>query len=548
MERPFPVSRILVIGGYGGFGARLCRRLSTTGHELLVAGRNYEKAAIFCSALADAEPLQLDREGDILGMLERHRPALVIDAAGPFQASGYGVPRACIAAGIPYLDLADGRDFVTGIAALDAEARAAGVAVIAGASSAPALTGAVVREVAEGLERVHSVEICLSAANHATGGASVAAAILSYVGRPVTIWRGGRWHEAHGWQEMKRESYRLSDGLAVGRRLVGLADVPDNLLLPALLPGRPSVTFRAGTELGFQMWALWLLSWPVRWGWIASLSKVRQWLLPLYRLTEGWGGERSAMSITLTGKLGERGVERRWVLVAEQGHGPEIPTLAAQLIAADVLSGHCRTGAYDAAALLSLDRFEPALAELAVRHETIETELPPPLYARVIGAGFQHLPPLLRALHAVCRDAGAGGEGKVVRGGGLLARLVAGVMRFPPDGDWPLHVGFREQGGVERWIRDFGGHRFSSELSAAGCRLVERFGPLRFHFDLPCGAHGLEMRLCRWSFLSLPLPLCLAPRVRAREWEEEGRFNFDVHVSLPLVGKIVHYSGWLRPL
>jgi hypothetical protein len=48
-------------------------------------------------------------------------PHLVIDAAGPFQGSDYRVPSACIAAAIPYLDLADARDFVCGIGALDSE-------------------------------------------------------------------------------------------------------------------------------------------------------------------------------------------------------------------------------------------------------------------------------------------------------------------------------------------------------------------------------------------------------------------------------------------
>jgi hypothetical protein len=100
---------------------------------------------------------------------------------------------------------------------------------------------------------------------------------------------------------------------------------------------------------------------------------------------------------------------------------------------------------------------------------------------------------------------------------------------------------------VERWTRDFGGRTFASELSTARNGVTERFGPLRFEFDVPCGAGGLEMRLRRWSACRIPLPLLLAPRIAAREWEEEGRFRFDVDVSLPLVGRVVRYSGWLVP-
>ena len=39
---------------------------------------------------------------------------------------------------------------------------------------------------------------------------------------------------------------------ALGRRRVALIDVPDHDLLPAMLPGRPAVAFRAGNELGLS--------------------------------------------------------------------------------------------------------------------------------------------------------------------------------------------------------------------------------------------------------------------------------------------------------
>jgi hypothetical protein len=151
-------------------------------------------------------------------------------------------------------------------------------------------------------------------------------------------------------------------------------------------------------------------------------------------------------------------------------------------------------------------------------------------------------------MHDLCRDGGAAGEGRVVRGRSLPARALAAAMHFPKSGTWPLHVAFSERGGVERWTRDFGGHVFSSELSRAGEGVAERFGPLRFAFDLPSGPRGLEMRLHRWSVFRLPMPLALAPRIAAREWEEEARFRFAVEVSLPLIGPVIGYAGWLEPL
>lgn len=542
---PRALSRILVIGGYGGFGARLTRRLIRRGHHPLVGGRSLEKARRFCEGL-NASPVRVDRDGDIAAVLAAERPDLVIDAAGPFQGGGYGVPRACIAARVPYLDLADARDFVTGIGSLDGEARAAGVAIVSGASSVPALSGAAARALAAGLDDVRQVDIAISASNRAIAGPSVAAAILSYVGRPVQVRRGGRTTTAWGWQDLRRERFAVGGVPPLEGRWTALADVPDHDLLRALLPGRPAVTFRAGTEIAAQTLGLWLLSWPVRW-FGGSLRPLAPLLLPLQRLMRSLGSDRSAMSVTLKGSKDGMFMERRWTLIADRGDGPEIPTLAAALLANTVLAGRVPSGARNAAGLLTLEDFAPEFDALAIVHATVERTLPPSLYARIMGGRFAALPDMVRRLHTICGDGGASGEAEVEGGRNPLARLIARVMRFPPPGHHPLHVVFEQRDGVERWTRCFGPHRFSSTLSEVDGRLVARFGPLRFHFDLPSDGSGLTMVMRRWSAFHVPLPLALAPRTVAREWEEDGWFHVDVPIALPLIGRIVRYRARLRP-
>jgi hypothetical protein len=541
------LSRILVLGGYGGFGARLTRRLLGRGHHVLVAGRHLDKAVAFCAGLKNAEPLVADRNGDLGPLLAQHAPDLVIDAAGPFQNSDYRVPLACARARIPYLDLADARGFVAGIGALNTQAIGAGVAVIAGASSVPALSGAVARRLAAGLDRVFVVDSAISASKRATVGGSVIAAILSYLGRPVPLWRGRRRDHGFGWQDLRREVFTLKDGSELRGRWLALADVPDLELLPEILPGRPAVIFHAGTESGLQTIGLWLLSWPVRWLRLPSLASILPVLTLLQRLTQCGSDDRSAMSVRLKGEAGGEFIERHWTLIAADGDGPEIPTLAAVLLADAILAGRVAPGARPAAALLALEEFEPLFATLSLRHGMRERRLPPALYARVMGERYHALPEMVRKIHHVCGDSGVSGEATVTHGKSRLARLVAWLMRFPPSGHHPLHVSFAERDGIERWTRSFGSHSFTSHLSERNGRLIERFGPLRFQFDLPSDGQGLEMHIRGWSCLGLPLPLALAPQSRAREWQEGDRFRFDVPIALPLVGLVVHYSGWLKP-
>jgi len=533
---------VLVLGGYGGFGGRVALLLAEAGFAVIVAGRSAARARAFCDRHPHLalRPLALARENG----LGDERPWLVVDAAGPFQDIDYLLPKACIAAGAHYLDLADGRDFVCGIGALDAAARAAHVVVISGASSLPALSAAVCDRLARGLDRVSAIDAALSAGNRAAGGVSVTRAILSYAGKPVRLWRGQAWRQGYGWQEMEMIVFHVA-GTQPLRRRVAICDVPDLALLPELHPGRPAVRFRAGTELGVENVGLWLLSWLVRWNWLASLRPLTGLLVQAQRALGGVGGARSAMRVVLKGWRGETAIRRTWTVFAERGDGPWIPALAVPLLAAklDALPA----GARSAAGSLALDEFERAFAPFAIA-TGIEDEIAQPLYARVMGEDFALLPPAVRALHQVNGDLAAAGEAEVIRGRGLIARLLCRLMRFPAAAARvPVSVWMREEDGVETWRRAFGGAAFSSRLAQRGALLVERFGPLRFGFALRREPDGLAMHFVRWWLGPLPMPRLLMPRGTAREYEAESRFHFDVPIALPLLGPIIHYRGWLIP-
>lgn len=541
--------RVLVLGGYGVFGGRVARRLIEQGFDVVVAGRSLQKAQAFARGAPGASAAAIDRDGDLGGALAAVRPWAVVDAAGPFQGLDYGVARAAIAAGAHYVDLADGRDFVTGFPALDADAKAAGVAVISGASSVPALSGAVIAELAAGLERVSAVEISISASNRAIFGASVMAAVLSYAGRPLRMWRGGRWESAPGLGEPRLMSYAAAGRPPLQKRRTALADVPDLTLWPERLPGRPATSFRVGVELGWQNAAIALGGRLVRLGLLRNLDFAIR-LTPVLRwLTAQLGGDRSATHVAVFGLLGERRIERRWTLIAEQDHGPEIPALAAPLIVAKLAAGRIQPGARDAGGLLARADFAVPLSELATFQEVVEVDHPPPPYALAMGARFDALPATVRAVHATFRDGGFAGRARVARGRHPLARLAAWAFGFPPAAqDTPVHVRFSDEGAETAWIRDFGGRVFASRVRVEDGLLVERFGPFNFGFELASELDGLSMRLKRWRLGPLPLPRAFAPGGIAHERDADGRFTFDVPITLPLVGLVVRYRGWLEPL
>jgi hypothetical protein len=126
-------------------------------------------------------------------------------------------------------------------------------------------------------------------------------------------------------------------------------------------------------------------------------------------------------------------------------------------------------------------------------------------------------------------------------------------MGFPPSSD-DVEVAVRlapEQGGRERWTRDFGGKVFSSLQSCGSGKnqylLVERFGVVCIALALVIREERLLLIPRRWSICGLPLPKRLVPGGNSFEAEENGQFHFDVEIRVPVIGLIVGYRGQLVP-
>src|SRR4029079_970332 len=138
--------RVLVLGGYGAFGSRIAERLARDRSiEVVIAGRPLGRALDLAGQLAQSvgakvQAAAMDTRTVRAFELRAWKPDVLINASGPYQEQDYALARACIGAGIHYVDLADARAFVTGIGALDADARSAGVLVVSGASTVPAVS------------------------------------------------------------------------------------------------------------------------------------------------------------------------------------------------------------------------------------------------------------------------------------------------------------------------------------------------------------------------------------------------------------------------
>lgn len=360
--------RVLIIGGYGNFGAFIARQLADdAGIRLIVSGRDGARARDLIAGLCAAHPIEwhaFDKSADLAGALAATRPDLVIDTAGPFQGHGYDVAEACIDVGCHYVDLADARAFVCGFAALNERAKAHDVLAISGASSLPALTAAIVDHVAPQFTRIDATDAAIATAQRSRrGGPATTAAILSYVGRPFTTLRDGRWQTVYGWQDLRRETFA-----GIGRRLLANCDVPDLELFPARYPGLKTVRFQAGLEVPLLQYGLWLLSWLVRGRLLATLQPWAGRLLRASHWFDRLGSADSGFYMRVSG-TGHDGAAKhvRFDLTARNGDGVNIPCIPAVVLARKLARGELTArGAYPCVGFVSLEDFLDALRDLNV--------------------------------------------------------------------------------------------------------------------------------------------------------------------------------------
>ena len=356
--------RVLILGGYGNFGKRIAAALTRDGIRVIIAGRNPEKAGDLKQRLPAglAQAVYLDVSQPLDARLAELKPKVVINTCGPFQNRDFSVAHACIQNKVHYIDLADGRDFVTGITALNEKAISNGVAVISGASTVPGLSSAVLEHFRQEFSKIYSLRYGISPGQKAERGLATTQAILSYVGKPLKPFPGYK-KSAYGWQNIYRQNYP-----ELGHRWMANCEIPDLDLLPEHY-GIKEIQFSAGLEIGLMHLGLWGLSWLVRAGLPLNLSNFAKPLLKISNGFDSIGTADGGMHMIITGENKDgMPLTREWFMIARLGDGPQIPTIPAIVLAKQIVRDELKlAGALPCVGLISLEKYVQELAPFNVQ-------------------------------------------------------------------------------------------------------------------------------------------------------------------------------------
>ena len=548
--------RIVLIGATGYFGRRLAKRLATIDAiELVVSSRDVARAEALAMNLKSGDfssaisGIAFDSGVNAKAALSELKPFLVIDASGPFQRANYELAQAAIYAGAHWIDLADASGYITGFAAaLDEAAREKGVTAIAGASSTPALSTAAVEDLTRQWRRIDTIDIAIFPGGGGQVGLSVIQALLTYAGRPITIWRNGKLRETIGWGSVLRA--RVPN---LGVRYLSPVETADARIMPQRFAVTSRVMFYAGLESRLEQFGLLALARMRARQWLKSLDWLAPTLKIARRVTRLAASDRGGMTVDVAG-LDAEGQQTwaRWRLLAEKGEGPNAPILPALAMTRALLAGGIAPGARTAAGELALALIEAEMRASAIQTaRTVVTAGSAGLFALSCGTvSYRALPSALRAFHDSDGAPVWSGRADIDAGTGMLARLISRSFGFPQAGRGiPVTVSVDRKGLSETWTRDFDGRRFTSQLSyESGGQVAEAFGPFKIRLGVQAVGSEITMPVIGWRAGPVKLPRCLAPLSNAREYMDgDGRFCFDVRITVPLAGFLAHYRGWLKP-
>ncbi|MFW5427495.1 MAG: DUF4166 domain-containing protein [Methylophagaceae bacterium] len=164
-------------------------------------------------------------------------------------------------------------------------------------------------------------------------------------------------------------------------------------------------------------------------------------------------------------------------------------------------------------------------------------------FIKHVGEDFQHLHSVVQQAHI--GDIKLSGNVRVSRGN-FLANILCQILGMPKSTESVLlTVDGQHTAEAMVWKRRFGDVEMISNFVLDGDYFVENMGPIKLWMMLNNQDGELVYTLEKSQFLFIPLPKILSPTLLAFESENKGKYVFSVSVGLPIIGKLIEYSGEL---
>jgi short subunit dehydrogenase-like uncharacterized protein len=170
------MKKLMIYGAAGYTGQMVAANARNAGVEVVIAGREQDKAKFTAFAAELGVEYRLFAVDDLAAaQAALHDIGVLLNCAGPFMHTAEPLMKACIAAGVHYLDIAAELDSYQLAEKLDQAASAAGVMLLPGSGGSVAMLGSLAAHAAKRVAKPHSLNIAMHVAGGFSRGSAVSA-------------------------------------------------------------------------------------------------------------------------------------------------------------------------------------------------------------------------------------------------------------------------------------------------------------------------------------------------------------------------------------
>jgi hypothetical protein len=169
-----------------------------------------------------------------------------------------------------------------------------------------------------------------------------------------------------------------------------------------------------------------------------------------------------------------------------------------------------------------------------------------PMYQTLLGPAFDRLHPAIQAFHSLQGTSVLEGWVRTEKPDSFLGWLLARCIGTPlTAAEGQIRFELHADPTTETWLRLFPADVMRSTLALKDGGLTEHLGLARLWFDLAEADGRLSMRLVRMTFLGIACPHWARPTIVAEETGSSEQLHFTVRASLPFIGQVTGYQGFL---
>ncbi len=271
--------KVLIIGGGGRIGRSAAADVLTyTDAQVTVTGRGAAATLALSAERQQYQILDLADEAAVEGAIAQHD--LTIHCAGPFRSRNHHVLQSCIAQGKPYVDVADSPDYVNEALTYRQAAQNAGVTAVISTGIFPGISGSMVRQGVEQLDKAEKVHLSYLVAGSGGAGVTVMRTTFIELQTPFMSKIKGRWRAIAPYSQRE-----VIDFPRYGKGGVYWFNTVEALTVADTFPELKTIVTKFGSVPDYYNRLTWLMARAPR-SWLKNPKVIESLSQISYRMTE----------------------------------------------------------------------------------------------------------------------------------------------------------------------------------------------------------------------------------------------------------------------